>query len=220
VSAPPTKTYTNKLSDIANKLKLSTNLFDNIGLTEDVNIGDVLSDRKNPSKEEKPSVNRDTLQTLRLVSHIKMFMIEYEILRNGDTSTNLRLDAFIKQWGDVNFADFPDIFQGETQLDFTSWTYTNLLAFLTSHLHTLYTLDSKHADAAHAFVKYIVENITTVEASISDPGLLRGKGIDTDETFEDVDANDADDAVIDDDYDPFSLDKSDIDASELKDRTD
>ena len=81
-----------------------------------------------------------------------------------------------------------------------------------------------NAAAAKAFVDYFIARIIELERLTSDPGLLRGKYLD--EVFDDEvgDAVDADyddrDVDKDDDYDPFSYSKSDIDEKAIAEAMD
>lgn len=198
----------------------------NIGLIEGKNFGKISEGSYNPIEHDDTSDN--TNRILQLSSHMSTFMIEYEMLRNSRI-INSQLEAFSKNWPSIDFNNFPDIYN-EYNSKYSYYFYLPLgidkmanfilisLSNALIQLYKHYPEGSDNKKAAVAFTKYIVNKIIFTEKQISDPGILRGKVADV-EDEEPGDAVEADhddmDVDIDEDYDPFSLEKSDINEDDI-----
>jgi hypothetical protein len=154
--------------------------------------------------------------------YMQTLLIEYEMLRN-DKVKHVGLDLFKNTWNNVDFSTLPVIGQNyhEKRRLYNSNSVELLCNFvLTSVCESLLVLytSTVHTDAARAFVVYFMDKLWLSEKAISDPGLLRGKSVPLDDEQGDaldveIDITDA----IDGDFDPFSLESTGIDSSQLED---
>ena len=167
-----------------------------------------------------------------LSSYMRIFNIEYEMLRNGNIN-HPKLDMYAKQWDNVDFSQFPDVYgdYNEKYRYYVSTMMTDVdglanfiiesLASSLMSINTHYgssTGQKNQRDASRQYILYTIKKILRIEKQISDPGIFRGKRAE----YEDVDGDDGeyegDVSGVDlHDYDPFSLSTSDIDSSNITD---
>lgn len=218
----------NPVSELSKITRTPLNFLINIGLIEGNDYERISSGEINPSENADDLDNSGRI--IQLASYMTLLMIEYEMLRNGRI-TNSRLETFVSKWDDIDFSKFPDIYN-EYNDQYKYYLYLPLsndkmvnfiLSSLTGSLVKLYrhfTDSKKDQEASMAFIKHIIDKIISSEKSISDPGILRGKLADV-EDIEEGDAVEADyddrDVDASEDYDPFSLENSDIDVGMLND---
>ena len=205
--------------ELAKLTHTNINILYNIGLLEGVVIDTVLSGVNNPSDKVDAD---DTVRIMRMEAYMNMFMIEYELLRNGST-LNMRIDEFMKKHTDVDFSKFPDVHDKYVQPKFTDANELfrfMLQSFATALLKIYHS--SETGPAGKDFVKYIMGKVVHTEKITSNPGTLHGKLMDS--LDDDDDEGDAIDGDLDDknadisaeDYDPFSFENSGIDEQSLK----
>lgn len=216
--------------ELAKISKVPVNILTNIGLIEGYDYSKVEKGEIDPNANADDYINVNRI--ILLETYMNMLLIEYEMLKNGRVDQP-SLETFLKAWDTVDFSTFPAIAVGYHDM-YRSYIYSGLdknkmvnfvLYSLSKALVDIYKHFSKkndvYSDAAIAFVKYIMGKITTSELLSSDPGILRGKNIDIDDDDEDGDAIAADyddrDLVIDEKFDPFSLESSGIDTETLSD---
>lgn len=212
---------TNTIHELSRISKMPIVLLNSIGSIEGVDYEKIKSGE---------SVLRDTTTNLtNRVSYVENYIttlfVEYEMLRSGRTNVP-KLDAILEKWSMVDFSKFPDIstpFQQKKKLymkndaQYISFTlYCIFSALLLIYKHSS---EESIAGASATFVSYILNKILEAEKIFSDPGILRGKMPDIED--DDGDAVDADyddkNVEIGEGYDPFSLEGSDIDTSQLAD---
>jgi hypothetical protein len=210
-----------RIDSVHNITKTNINVLLNIGLSEGILYSDLQNNTANPSKSNANDPNR----VLHLSRYIGMFMIEYEMLRNGKI-TNSMLETFASTWTHIDFKTFPEVGQ-EYHERFTYYSYKPLsnellsnfvLESLMSYIEVIlgaFKYSTPEHKAAASFTKYILDKIIRIDMSISDPGILRGKIL-VPINLESVDtADEYDDEEILKEYDPFSTSDLDVERENI-----
>lgn len=227
------------ISMISKISKIPVSVLKNIGLIEDNDYEKIRSGELNPIGNMDVDDSFNINRVVHLETYMNTFLIEYEMLKNGRI-IQPQLETFVKKWGNVDFTKFPDVAMDYHSLhrqylqsglpkdkmaNFVLYSLTASLVQI--HKHFSASVDNSsvmNADAALAFVKYIMDKIVASEKAISDPGILRGKLAEVDDDDDTGDAVEADyddrDITIDENFDPFSLESTGIDVGELVDNMD
>jgi hypothetical protein len=207
----------NPIIELSKMLKININILSNVGLIEGKNYDKIKSGEYKINIQD---IDRST-QITNLESYITLFLIEYEMLKNGRL-IRPSLELFAKKWPNIDFSKFPvlggDYHEIRRKYNIDSASMANLLmCFLYNTLLKLCVsfpnTEPMHA-AAVDFVQYIINSILSVEKAFSDPGIMRGKALEIEEEDE-LDTEYVED--VPEDFDPFSLESADIDESELND---
>jgi hypothetical protein len=214
--------------------KIPISVLNNIGLIEGNDYEKIQSGELNPSgNTDVDDVDAfNTNRVVHLETYMNAFLIEYEMMKNGRI-IQPQLEMFVKKWDNVDFTKFPDVANdyhtlhrryvqsGLPKDKMANFVLYSLAASLVQ-IHKQFSAGASvmNADAALAFVKYTMDKIVASEKAISDPGILRGKlaEVDDDDAGDAVEADYDDiDITIDENFDPFSLESTGIDAGELGD---
>ena len=223
------------ISAISKISKIPISVLNNIGLIEGNDYEKIQTGELNPNGNINIS---KTNKVVHLETYMNAFLIEYEMLKNGRI-IQPQLETFVKKWDNVDFTNFPDVAKDyhtlhrryvQSGLDDDKMANFVLYSLTSSLLHIYKQFSSStgnsssmNADASLAFIKYTMDKIVASEKAISDPGILMGKlaEIDSDDTGDAVEADyDDNDIVVDENFDPFSLESTGIDAGELGDNMD
>lgn len=213
----------NAVHELSKLTKTPESFFNNIGLLENVDFDKVYSGQI-VSAAVPDSYNR----IVHLQSYLHALFIEYEMLKNGKAKS-IQLKTIIEKWKNIDFSTFPNI-SFNVYNAYSKYKNTNNRTHVNYLLHSIasslleiahHSTETNIAAAAVDFVMYYTKVIINTEKSFSAPGVLRGKWLA-------IDDGDVDDAVeenytgkdLDDvEYDPFSLESTGINTSEMNDNT-
>lgn len=225
------------ISMLAKITKIPINVINNIGLIEGADYEKIQSGELNPSGNTGDDGDIDAFNTNRVVhleTYMNAFLIEYEMLKNGRI-IQPQLETFVKKWDNVDFTKSPDVAKDyhalhrryiksglskDKMANFVLHSLAKALVQIYRQFSPGSESSAMNSDAALAFVKYTMDKIVASEKAISDPGILRGKlaEVDDDDAGDAVEADyDDRDVIIDENFDPFSLESTGIDAGELED---
>lgn len=216
--------------ELSKMVKVNINVLNNIGLIEGNDYEKIESGEYDPGKQNSDDENSFSNQVVYMESYMNTFLIEYEMLKNGNI-IQPQLESFVKRWENIDFSKFPPVateYHNLRRYYNTRISKKDMVNFILCSLskalidiYKYYSAKSEktNIDASIDFIKYIVNKIIDCEKIVSDPGILRGKLIEFDD--DDGDAIDADyddrENIIDENFDPFSLESTGIDPNEIAD---
>jgi hypothetical protein len=80
--------------------------------------------------------------------------------------------------------------------------------------------NNSDSSVSQDLAKHLLDSIIKSEHIMSDPGMIRGKALNIDIDLEQKDATESDiDITVDETFDPFSLESTGLDVSELESNT-
>lgn len=215
---------TSPIYELSKLIKIPYNVLNNIGAVENRDFSKI------ESGELETVFNQ--YRVSQLETYMNNFIIEYKMLRDMVTIYPI-LESFISSRGDIDFTKFPDVtieynelYEYYTKTKLNNEKMVNFILYsLSNAMVTIYKYfvnNKEYKTAAIDFITYYINRIITIEKSISDAGILSGKVLEIEDDGDDeVDAVDADyydyNFTEDENFDPFSLEKSGIDANIVED---